>query len=84
MEYKHTSAICYKTEAQAITVMKTLSVDDELNQDKVARELRVDNTTLYISFEATEPRLLRAAVNAFYDLLGLATRTIEEFEGPCV
>ena len=30
-------------------------------------------------FFATEPRLLRAAVAAFLDLLNLSTRTIEEF-----
>ena len=30
-------------------------------------------------FAATEPRLLRAAVAAFLDLLNLSTRTLEEF-----
>ena len=33
----------------------------------------------YSDFSATEPRLLRAAVAAFLDLLSLATRTLEKF-----
>lgn len=35
----------------------------------------------FSEFEATEARLLRAAVAAFLDLLNLATRTLETF-GP--
>lgn len=34
------------------------------------------------NFAATELRLLRAAVGTFYDMLALATRTVEQFGGP--
>mmetsp|Transcript_32 Transcript_32/g.77 ORF Transcript_32/g.77 Transcript_32/m.77 type:complete len:83 (+) Transcript_32:127-375(+) len=81
MDYKHSASIEYASEEAATMVMNTLSVDEELNEGKVSRVLRVEDKTLHISFEATEARLLRAAVSAFYDLLGLATRALEEF-GP--
>mmetsp|Transcript_22684 Transcript_22684/g.37926 ORF Transcript_22684/g.37926 Transcript_22684/m.37926 type:complete len:82 (+) Transcript_22684:193-438(+) len=81
MDFKHSSCIEYETEEAARMVMNTLAVDQELNQGKVSRVLRVENNKLHISFEAVEAKLLRAAVSAFYDLLGLATRTLEEF-GP--
>mmetsp|Transcript_16157 Transcript_16157/g.31043 ORF Transcript_16157/g.31043 Transcript_16157/m.31043 type:complete len:91 (-) Transcript_16157:1081-1353(-) len=79
MEYTLDSKICYGSDEAARMVMNTLSVDAELNSDKVSRELRVEDGNLHIHFEAAEPRLLRAAVSAFYDLLGLATRTYEAF-----
>ncbi|KAL3696915.1 hypothetical protein R1sor_010991 [Riccia sorocarpa] len=69
----------YPTEEQAKIVMTTLSVDAELQPDKVARSMTVEGQHLLISFKATEARYLRASVSAFMDMLMLATRTIEEF-----
>ena len=104
----------YETEADAEAVRATLTVDNELQPDKVVKKLKVEGTNLvaYVNslgseptpiarstvhfrsdtslllhthptphseFFATEPRLLRAAVAAFLDLLNLSTRTIEEF-----
>jgi tRNA threonylcarbamoyladenosine modification (KEOPS) complex Pcc1 subunit len=69
----------YETEADAEAVRATLAVDNELQPDKVVKRLKVEGTDLVAEFFATEPRLLRAAVAAFLDLLNLSTRTIETF-----
>jgi hypothetical protein len=130
----------YDTAADAEAVRATLSVDNELQPDKVTKRLRVEGVNLVAcvprppvpsrrprgetnnararnlvaiapgvledaslrslvfpspdahtrrspprapprlsDFAATEPRLLRAAVAAFLDLLNLSTRTLEQF-----
>ncbi|EIE21300.1 hypothetical protein COCSUDRAFT_83524 [Coccomyxa subellipsoidea C-169] len=53
----------------------------QLRPKLVTRELTVDGSTLHIFFSAADARTLRAAVGTFYDLLALATRTLEAF-GP--
>ncbi|OAE31638.1 hypothetical protein AXG93_3384s1120 [Marchantia polymorpha subsp. ruderalis] len=71
----------YPSEELARIVMVTLSVDAELQPDKVARTMEVRGGRLSISFRATDARFLRASFSSFMDMLVLATRTIEEF-GP--
>ncbi|KAL2643443.1 hypothetical protein R1flu_011030 [Riccia fluitans] len=74
----------YPTEEHARIIMTTLSVDAELQPDKVARSMTVEGQHLLISFRATEARYLRASLSAFMDMLVLATRTIEEFGPPTI
>lgn len=47
-------------------------------------DVRVDTRDVGMGryFEAADARLLRASVCTFCDLLGLATRTLEEFSEP--
>jgi len=63
----------------AAMVRNSLSVDPELRPQQVSRKLTVECSTLVIHFEAVEVRLLRAAVGTFFDLLILATQTLETF-----
>ncbi|TMW68677.1 hypothetical protein Poli38472_006145 [Pythium oligandrum] len=60
--------------------MLTIQVDEELQPDKIHRSLSVDGTDLIVHFEATEIRLLRAAVASFYDMSLLVARTLLEFK----
>ncbi|BDA51117.1 probable EKC/KEOPS complex subunit LAGE3 [Coccomyxa sp. Obi] len=79
--YEFHASHVYGSEADAQVVRDALAVDPELRPKLVTRELTVDGNTLHIFFSAVDTRTLRAAVGTFYDLLGLATRTLEAF-GP--
>eukprot|EP00271_Cylindrocystis_brebissonii_P004874 TRINITY_DN16795_c0_g1_i2.p1 TRINITY_DN16795_c0_g1~~TRINITY_DN16795_c0_g1_i2.p1 ORF type:complete len:121 (+),score=14.56 TRINITY_DN16795_c0_g1_i2:147-509(+) len=72
----------FPSEQWAMIVMNSLSVDSELHPDKLRREISVQGPKLRVHFETAELRLLRAAFNAFMDMLILATRTLEEFDAP--
>ncbi|KAI3807999.1 hypothetical protein L1987_23939 [Smallanthus sonchifolius] len=69
----------YKSEENARIIYSALSVDKELQPDKVRRLMSVSNGKLSVRFEATEARFLRASYSAFLDVLTLATKTIEQF-----
>uniref|UniRef100_A0A6U1EEW5 Transcription factor Pcc1 n=1 Tax=Tetraselmis chuii TaxID=63592 RepID=A0A6U1EEW5_9CHLO len=63
----------------ATMVRDALCVDPELRPTEVTRDIIVKGNTLYLTFSASEPRLLRSAVGPFTDLLGLAVRALESF-----
>ncbi|KAM0899506.1 hypothetical protein ACQ4PT_021244 [Festuca glaucescens] len=69
----------YESEEHAYIVYKTLSVDKELQPDKVRREMAVSGGKLLVHFEAVEARFLRASFSAFVDLMVLVTKLIEEY-----
>ncbi|KAI4363683.1 hypothetical protein MLD38_019871 [Melastoma candidum] len=70
----------FESEEKASIVYAALAVDEELQPDKVRRQMSVsDDGKLNVHFEAVEARFLRASYSAFLDVLTLATRTIEEF-----
>ncbi|XP_028789856.1 uncharacterized protein LOC114745854 [Neltuma alba] len=69
----------FGSEENASIVHAALSVDKELQPDKVKRLMTVSKGKLSVHFEATEARFLRASFSAFVDVLTLATKTIEEF-----
>ncbi|CAL5228572.1 g11729 [Coccomyxa viridis] len=71
----------YASASAAEMVVKTLSVDPELRPQLVTRKLSVEGSTLQIHFSATDAKTMQAAVGTFYDLLKLATETLEAF-GP--
>jgi EKC/KEOPS complex subunit PCC1/LAGE3 len=72
----------YATEELATVVMTALGVDEELQPDKVRREMKVEGQLLCITLTGVEARFLRASFNAFMDVMVLVTRTIEEFGPP--
>uniref|UniRef100_A0A061QQD6 Polarized growth chromatin-associated controller 1 n=2 Tax=Tetraselmis sp. GSL018 TaxID=582737 RepID=A0A061QQD6_9CHLO len=80
-EYNFTGSVEYDSEGTASMICEVLSVDPELHPDQVRRSLSTDGAVLKMQFSATEPKMLRAAVGTFFDLLALATRTYEAF-GP--
>ncbi|KAF1778564.1 CTAG/Pcc1 family [Phytophthora cactorum] len=71
-------------EVDALYVLQTLEVDEELQPEKIHRTLTVKGDELHVydafHFEATEIRLLRAAVSSFYDMSVLTARTLLEFK----
>lgn len=77
--YTFTTKVPFSSAADAEAVCATLSVDNELQPDKVTKKLSVEGNELVAEFSATETRLLRAAVAAFLDLLNLSIRTLEKF-----
>ncbi|GAB9469211.1 hypothetical protein Gpo141_00006495 [Globisporangium polare] len=60
--------------------LETLQVDAEIQPDKIHRTLSVEGANLIVHFQATEIRLLRAAVSSFYDMGLLVARTLLEFK----
>ncbi|KAI3933670.1 hypothetical protein MKW92_047594 [Papaver armeniacum] len=71
----------YGSDENASIVCAAISVDTELQPDKVRRVMTVNDGKLSVHFEAVEARFLRASYSSFVDVLTLATKTIEEF-GP--
>eukprot|EP00877_Chromochloris_zofingiensis_P002647 jgi/Chrzof1/12383/Cz06g32140.t1 len=80
--YTFCGSVDFDSQEAADIVRRALEVDPELHPDQVSKELHVEDNKLIINFAATELRLLRAAVGTFYDMLALATRTVEQFGGP--
>ncbi|KAF5198486.1 Transmembrane protein [Thalictrum thalictroides] len=69
----------YGSDEIAQIVCSALSVDKELQPDKVKRNMSVSQGKLSVHFEAVEARFLRASYSTFLDIVTLATKTIEEF-----
>eukprot|EP00252_Welwitschia_mirabilis_P025312 TRINITY_DN7848_c0_g1_i1.p1 TRINITY_DN7848_c0_g1~~TRINITY_DN7848_c0_g1_i1.p1 ORF type:complete len:108 (+),score=22.64 TRINITY_DN7848_c0_g1_i1:115-438(+) len=69
----------YPTEENALIIYKVLSVDNELQPDKVKRDMILHGCELHVNFSAVEARFLRASFSAFVDVLVLATKTVEQF-----
>mmetsp|Transcript_5932 Transcript_5932/g.8128 ORF Transcript_5932/g.8128 Transcript_5932/m.8128 type:complete len:91 (+) Transcript_5932:61-333(+) len=65
-------------EAAQIT-RNSLEVDEELQPKKVSKKFEVLDSTLKISFEATEVKMLRVAVSSFFDMAAVVLRTLQEF-----
>ncbi|KAI5657650.1 hypothetical protein M9H77_26443 [Catharanthus roseus] len=78
-EFSCNLEVNYGSEKKAGIVYSALTVDKELQPDKVKREVSVSDGKLIVHFEAIEARFLRASFSAFVDVLTLATKTIEEF-----
>ncbi|KAJ0989387.1 hypothetical protein J5N97_007743 [Dioscorea zingiberensis] len=72
----------YGSDEHAAIVHAALAVDKELQPDKVRRHMSVSDGRLVVHFEAVEARFLRASFSSFVDLVGLATKLIEEFSLP--
>ncbi|CAH0477114.1 unnamed protein product [Peronospora belbahrii] len=78
--FECTISLNFPAEVDAQFVLQTLQVDDELQPEKIHRRMSVKDTELHVHFEATEIRLLRAAVSSFYDMSLLTARTLLEFK----
>uniref|UniRef100_K3WQ75 Transcription factor Pcc1 n=1 Tax=Globisporangium ultimum (strain ATCC 200006 / CBS 805.95 / DAOM BR144) TaxID=431595 RepID=K3WQ75_GLOUD len=78
--YECDISLAFPEAVDAAYALETLRVDAELQPDKITRTLAVEGTNLVVHFEATEIRLLRAAVSSFYDMGLLVARTLLEFK----
>mmetsp|Transcript_10509 Transcript_10509/g.15995 ORF Transcript_10509/g.15995 Transcript_10509/m.15995 type:complete len:85 (-) Transcript_10509:162-416(-) len=79
-EYNATLKIAYKSEAHARMVQQCLSVDDELQPERVSKELIISDSLLVIKFYAADVKILRVALSSFFDMVTVATKTLQEFE----
>ncbi|KAL7693326.1 putative CTAG/Pcc1 family protein [Plasmopara halstedii] len=73
-------SLSFRDKMDAQNVLQTLEVDEELQPKDIYRTMIVTGTELHVHFEATEIRLLRAAVSSFYDMSLLTARTLLEFK----
>ncbi|KAJ0401512.1 hypothetical protein P43SY_009372 [Pythium insidiosum] len=78
--YECEIALSFPAAEDAEHAMMTIQVDEELQPEKIHRTLAVKGNDLIVHFEATEIRLLRAAVSSFYDMALLVSRTLLEFK----
>ncbi|GLD95066.1 hypothetical protein PINS_up003691 [Pythium insidiosum] len=78
--YECEIALSFPEAEDAQHAMMTIQVDEELQPEKIHRTLSVNGSDLIVHFEATEIRLLRAAVSSFYDMALLVSRTLLEFK----
>lgn len=79
LKFKCETKVEFDTPREAEVVYDALRVDAELRPADASRVLRLQGATVAIEFAAREIRTLRASVGTFYDLLGLAVRTLEAF-----
>jgi len=77
----HSWEICinFEREHWARIVMNTLEVDKELRPSLVQRSMTVENSNLKVSMSSSELRMLRTSISSFFDMILLATRTINQF-----
>jgi hypothetical protein len=84
--YKATLQISFPFPAHAAMAMKTLSVDEEISGDKVAKTFSLEQgdgeeeaCVLCAHIEASEAKLLRVSVSSFYDMLTVSLKCFQEF-----
>eukprot|EP00762_Andalucia_godoyi_P003808 ANDGO_08640.mRNA.1 hypothetical protein GUITHDRAFT_152857 len=63
----------------ALVAYRSLILDEELQPDKVVREIHVDGFTFKATFRCMDPRLLRTVVAGFFDMFNLVLQTISVF-----
>lgn len=64
-------------------LFKVLSVDCELQPEKVRRKYVVSKNVFRAEFAASEARLLRATLSSFYDMAIVVVRSFSEFAEGC-
>lgn len=76
-----TVRIVYEDARLAEIVCNSLGVDKEMRGDVVTRDLAVDaqGATLVARWAATDVKVLRTAVSAFFDMLGVANSALAAF-----
>ena len=59
---------------------QTLDVDKELRGDELTREMKVDDCVLHAKFEAHRLKVLRVALNGFYESLKLTIDSMRRMD----
>ncbi|GAM20400.1 hypothetical protein SAMD00019534_035750 [Acytostelium subglobosum LB1] len=80
LKYKYEAEFDYKTTQYATFVMNALEVDKEINLNTY-RKYSVEDSKFRILYASNNPDDLRRSLNSFYDMLLMATRTLNSF--PC-
>lgn len=71
----------FPSEREAEIAYNSLRVDPEPKRSMCSKKMTLDASVLQVDFCAKEARQLRVALNSFFDLLLLATSTMDRF-GP--
>jgi len=79
MDVMATLRVRCKDESHAIIASKSLSVDPELNPEKVSKTTAAEGEWVVVSFRAQDLRSLRLSVSAYLDMVGVVLRTLREF-----
>mmetsp|Transcript_1016 Transcript_1016/g.1641 ORF Transcript_1016/g.1641 Transcript_1016/m.1641 type:complete len:88 (+) Transcript_1016:164-427(+) len=69
----------FPSEKLANDAKKVLEVDQVLQPDKSTRVIRIEGRVVKVTLGATEPKMLRAMANSFYDVATVVVRTMQEF-----
>ena len=81
VSHEHTAILrlVFPDAAKAQVACQTLAVDDELQPEKIQKDLSTEGNTLVVRYAATEHRLLRVAMSSVFDGLGVTAKAIREF-----
>ncbi|KAG5513803.1 hypothetical protein PMAC_000841 [Pneumocystis sp. 'macacae'] len=71
-------SIPFPNEWLSSQVATVLSVDPELKERIIHREIKVDGLHLFVSFQSSDLKALRVSVDAFLDNVVLIVRTVNE------
>ncbi|PVU89560.1 hypothetical protein BB559_005067 [Furculomyces boomerangus] len=71
--------IPFKENQFAKIAKNSLDADREPNSDKINRILQVENEILVATFTCESTKMLRTAVNAFFDMALVLSETFEAF-----
>ncbi|EGC33416.1 hypothetical protein DICPUDRAFT_36758, partial [Dictyostelium purpureum] len=77
-DYYSSVDIDYKKSDYAIFIMNSLVVDKEINLN-IFREFKINNSVLTVLYAANSADELRRSVNGFFDMLIMATRTLNSY-----
>ena len=69
----------FESGEKATIISQTLSVDKELQTNKIQKWFEVENNDLVVRFRTTELKLLRVSVSSLCDMAAVAVQTLEEF-----
>lgn len=79
LNFKATARIRFACNEHAAMAARALSVDDELQPTKAAKEFATEGEYLVGTFRASEARVLRVVLASFYDMLAVTLRTLRDF-----
>ncbi|CAM9209095.1 unnamed protein product [Discosporangium mesarthrocarpum] len=72
--------ITYPSDSLARVACNTLSVDEEIQPNKIRKSFRLDGPTMTVHFTATEEKVLRVVMSSFFDMALVVSRTFLEFD----
>jgi len=77
--YTHSLQVTYPSADVALTVFRSVSVDEEIRPERIYRHLRLEGSVMHCFFSAVELHFLRVSVSSFLEMLALATDTAAQF-----
>ena len=76
---KATVTLQFRTADHARIAADTLNVDEELQKNKVTRNVAVDGTRAILTLEASDERMLRLCLTGFMEMAKVVVATLDEF-----